>query len=347
MNPEKIETQTPPKSDADHSQSCKLEMNPEKSKPKPRYSTLEPLSCPSFSFSPSRIDHQEMETLSRNITKGKNNVVVAAKGEDDDLDEVEEIMKRVQKKEHPTIEANDDDIVLASCPKSVSNPHDLVPEISLIDLHTIDDYHHKNSPRLFSTHNAYSLLPLSLKNNNSKCKIVYICRNPLDLFVSLWYFSQKFSGGEKIKPHSLDLYFDNFCQGIHAFGPFWNHVLEFWKASQEMSHKILFLKYEDLKKDNVFFVKKLADFLEFPFSLEEEQQGMIEEISKFCSIERMKSFEINKVGKHDSLSIPNSSFFRKGKVGDWRNILTPQMVDNGKKLIQEKFRDSNISFDFE
>uniref|UniRef100_A0A803NGN1 Sulfotransferase n=1 Tax=Cannabis sativa TaxID=3483 RepID=A0A803NGN1_CANSA len=342
-----------------------------------------------------------METLSRNITKGKNNVVVAAKGEDDDLDEVEEIMKRVQKKEHPTIEgnsycfyngfwisnnlfkgvisfqkhyvANDDDIVLASCPKSgttwlkaltftiinrshftlsntpllVSNPHDLVPEISLIDLHTIDDYHHKNSPRLFSTHNAYSLLPLSLKNNNSKCKIVYICRNPLDLFVSLWYFSQKFSGGEKIKPHSLDLYFDNFCQGIHAFGPFWNHVLEFWKASQEMSHKILFLKYEDLKKDNVFFVKKLADFLEFPFSLEEEQQGMIEEISKFCSIERMKSFEINKVGKHDSLSIPNSSFFRKGKVGDWRNILTPQMVDNGKKLIQEKFRDSNISFDFE
>uniref|UniRef100_A0A803R8T2 Uncharacterized protein n=1 Tax=Cannabis sativa TaxID=3483 RepID=A0A803R8T2_CANSA len=30
-------------------------MNPEKSKPKPRYSTLEPLSCPSFSFSPSRM----------------------------------------------------------------------------------------------------------------------------------------------------------------------------------------------------------------------------------------------------------------------------------------------------
>ncbi|XP_062099656.1 flavonol 3-sulfotransferase-like [Humulus lupulus] len=324
------------------------------------------------------------------------NVAVAER--DEDGDEFEEIIKKVQKIKHPTIEgryyylyngfwitdslfkgvisfqkhyvANDDDIVLASCPKSgttwlkaltftitnrshftlsntpllVSNPHDLVPEISFIDLHTLDDDHNKSSQRLFSTHNAYSLLPHSIKN--SKCKIVYICRNPLDLFVSLWHFSQKFSGS-KIEPSSFELYFDNFSQGIHAFGPFWNHVLEFWKASQELPHKILFLKFEDLKKDNVFFIKKLADFLGFPFSLEEEQQGLIEEISKFCSIDRMKSFEINKVGKNDPMSIPNSSFFRKGKVGDWRNFLTPQMVERGKKLIQEKFKDSNITFDFE
>ncbi|EOY19852.1 hypothetical protein QUC31_005935 [Theobroma cacao] len=38
-------------------------------------------------------------------------------------------------------------------------------------------------PRIVSTHAPFAFLPPSLKDSNSK--IVYICRNPMDLFISL------------------------------------------------------------------------------------------------------------------------------------------------------------------
>ncbi|XP_062097965.1 cytosolic sulfotransferase 15-like [Humulus lupulus] len=268
--------------------------------------------------------------------------------------------------------ARNEDILLASCPKSgttwlkslvftimkrtdfdfkprtndnnnsplfTTNPHQLIPllELSL----PIENM----KPRIMNTHIPYSSLPPSIKH--SDCKIVYICRNPLDVFVSHWHFSHKFFG-DKIEPRHLEESFDMFCKGIHAFGPFWDHVLGFWNASLEMPHKILFLKYEDLKRDNVFFIKKIAEFLGFPFSVEEENQGVPKEIERLCSLEHLKSLSVNKTGKYSIglFELSNSSFFRKGEMGDWMNYLTPQMAERGKKLIQEKFGQSGLMFNF-
>ena len=57
----------------------------------------------------------------------------------------------------------------------------------------------------------------------------------------------------------------------------------------------------------------------------------------------MKNLEVNKNGKHPS-GLLYSSFFRKGKVGDWRNFLTPLMAERLEKLIQEKLEGSGLSF---
>ncbi|KAM6559716.1 hypothetical protein CsatA_028955 [Cannabis sativa] len=260
-------------------------------------------------------------------------------------------------------EARDDDIILASCPKSgttwlkslifsivnrnnssninslfTANPHDLIPmlELSLPMENMI-------KPRLLNTHIPYPSLPPSIKD--SHCKIVYICRNPLDVFVSHWHFAHRFSGEDDIEPCHLEECFHMFCKGIHAFGPFWDHILGFWKASLEMPHKILFLKYEELKKDEVFFIKRIADFLGFPFSKEEEHCGVPQQIEQLCSFQSLKNMDVNKTGKH-SLGMSNSSFFRKGEIGDWVNYLTPQMAEHGKKLIQEKIGESGLMFDF-
>ncbi|XP_062099668.1 cytosolic sulfotransferase 7-like [Humulus lupulus] len=265
-------------------------------------------------------------------------------------------------------EARDDDILLASCPKSgttwlkslvfaivnrthhncatysnnnndsplfTTNPHNLIP------FHASSHFTSSMKPRLLSTHNPYPLLPPSIKS--SDCKVVYICRNPLDLFVSHWYFNHKFWGDNE--PHHLEEQFDIFCKGIHILGPFWDHILGFRKASLEMPHKILFLKYEDLKRDSVFFIRKMADFLGFSFSAEEENRGVPQEIEKLCSFEHLKNLDVNKTGKQ-SFGSSNSLYFRKGEVGDWMNHLTPEMAKRGKKLIQEKFEQSDITFEF-
>ncbi|KAK8271476.1 hypothetical protein V6Z11_D11G263200 [Gossypium hirsutum] len=190
-------------------------------------------------------------------------------------------------------------------------------------------------PRLFSIHLPYASLPTSIKDSNRK--IVYLC--------------------EGFEPVSLDGAFEMFCQGINEFGPFFDHVLGYWRASQEKSSKILFLQYEDFKEDIDSHLKKLAMFLGVPFTNEEEKQEVVEEIAKICSFENMKDLEVNKKGeqtfrypqetfsgKTKTIEVLREAFFRKAKTGDWSNYLTPSMVERLEKLIQEKLENSGLTF---
>ncbi|KAK9283941.1 hypothetical protein L1049_012198 [Liquidambar formosana] len=70
-----------------------------------------------------------------------------------------------------------------------------------------------------------------------------------------------------------------------------------------------------MKENTISHVKSLAEFLEYPFSVEEESDGVIEEISRFCSFENLKELEPNKTGRF--LWVENKTFFRKALVGDW------------------------------
>ncbi|KAL7106055.1 hypothetical protein ACP275_07G086900 [Erythranthe tilingii] len=100
----------------------------------------------------------------------------------------------------------------------------------------------------------------------SECRIIYICRNPLDMFISYRHFSLENKFVKDATPLELDEAFDMFCTGIHIMGPFWDHVLGFWNAHLENPRKVLFLKYEDLKEDIGFNGKKIVEFLECPFT---------------------------------------------------------------------------------
>lgn len=88
---------------------------------------------------------------------------------------------------------------------------------------------------------------------------------------------------------SIEEGFDMFCNGIQVAGPFWEHVLGYWKMSLKYPERVLFLKYEDLKEDFTSNLKKIADFLNYPFSDDEIEQGVVEEISMLCSFENLKN----------------------------------------------------------
>jgi hypothetical protein len=268
-------------------------------------------------------------------------------------------------------QASDTDVVLATIPKSgttwlkalafavvnrkrfavmsnshpllASNPHDLVPffEYKLYaNGHQLPDLSNLPQPRLFGTHVPFSSLPNSIKK--SDCRVVYICRNPLDTFISSWHYSNKLRPGSQA-PMLLDEAFEMYCKGIIGFGPFWEHMLGYWKESIEKPHKVLFLKYEDMKEDITSQLKILAEFLGFPFSLEEERSGVIEKIAKLCSFENLKELEVNKSGKSIK-NFENKDLFRKGEVGDWVNYLSPTMVKQLTKLMEEKLGAAGLSF---
>ncbi|CAI9096579.1 OLC1v1032760C1 [Oldenlandia corymbosa var. corymbosa] len=229
----------------------------------------------------------------------------------------------------------------SSSPLLTNVSHSLIPymEIDLV----------KNPPNrnpefpLLSTHSPFTSLPESVRNTPD-CKIIYICRDPKDTLVSQWHYIKHMM----IDGVSIEFWFDRFREGKIPWGPYWDHVLGYWKASIEMPEKVLFLKYEDLKKKTSFCVKRLAEFMGKPFSHQEEVEGLPEKMVKLCSFENLSNLEVNKVGKVEATGqkeIGNGAFFRKGIIGDWKNCLTSEMIETLDRITREMFTGSDLVFD--
>nr|P52836.2 RecName: Full=Flavonol 3-sulfotransferase; Short=F3-ST [Flaveria chlorifolia]AAA33342.2 flavonol 3-sulfotransferase [Flaveria chlorifolia] len=223
----------------------------------------------------------------------------------------------------------------STSPLLTTMPHDCIPLLEK-DLEKIQENQRNSLYTPISTHFHYKSLPESARTSN--CKIVYIYRNMKDVIVSYYHFLRQIVK-LSVEEAPFEEAFDEFCQGISSCGPYWEHIKGYWKASLEKPEIFLFLKYEDMKKDPVPSVKKLADFIGHPFTPKEEEAGVIEDIVKLCSFEKLSSLEVNKSGMHrpeEAHSIENRLYFRKGKDGDWKNYFTDEMTQKIDKLIDEK-----------
>ncbi|KAL2898072.1 Cytosolic sulfotransferase 15 [Bienertia sinuspersici] len=263
-------------------------------------------------------------------------------------------------------EAHDTDILLASLPKTgttwlksllytitnrenlsknhplhTKNPHELVLQL---DLNEPDVIAQVPSPRLFATHVPYSSLPDSIKTSN--CRIVYVCRNPLDTFVSSWHYFLQFEISKETKPNEelMEEYLGKYSKGVSPYGPHDDHVLGYWKESIQNPEKVFFLEYEGLKTEPHAHLIRLAEFLGFPFSKDEENDNVVDEIIDLCSIKSLKEMEVNKSGKWFPW-VENKYLFRKGEVGDWINYLTPSMAKQFHPM-QEKLKKAGFSSKF-
>ncbi|PPD66526.1 hypothetical protein GOBAR_DD36602 [Gossypium barbadense] len=207
-------------------------------------------------------------------------------------------------------------------------PHDCIP---FLEFHEYSTAVTGSEIPLFASHLPYTCLPKSVIH--SDCKIVYICRDPKDTFVSMWFFLRKFVAGKNSTDQRLNL---------SSHGPYWEHILGYWEASIRRPEKILFLKYEDLVEDTQLWVKKLAEFFGCPFSAGGEREGVVKE----CSFESLRDLEVNKSGKHEKRGrvIENSAYFRKGVVGDWRNYLSDEMGKKIDVIMEEKLMGPGFTF---
>jgi hypothetical protein len=228
-------------------------------------------------------------------------------------------------------------------PLLICNPQDLVPflEMPYRQLqHPIAELEELASPRLLSTHLPVKLLPPSVSVLG--CRIVYLCRNPKDVLVSLWHFINKVK-----ENHTIDKAFELFSKGESSYGPIWDHNLGFWKKSMSQSDRVLFLKYDEMMARPVEHVKMLAEFLRVPFTDEEVSRGVVEDVVHLCSFDKLKSIPVNSSGVSDRfcrVPIENSCFFRAGKVGDWTNHLTEEMAKKLDGIVEEKLRGSGLTF---
>ncbi|XP_072990294.1 flavonol 4'-sulfotransferase-like [Typha latifolia] len=232
---------------------------------------------------------------------------------------------------------------LAQNPILSHHPHDCV--IFMDELFASGHGHKLEpmpSPRILHTHMAYSLLPASVRDDDLGCRIIYLCRDPKDTVVSMWRFVEK-SNHEKAKEFPFDKLCDMFCEGTSPAGPIWDHVLQYWRESLRRPEKVLFLKYEEMLENTVEIVKMLGEFLGCPFSEEEEREGVVEEVVRICSFENLKGLKVNKVGSQGSFwKFSNSSYFRKGGVGDWKNHMSMEMAKKMDEVMRGKIKGSGL-----
>nr|BAK03878.1 predicted protein [Hordeum vulgare subsp. vulgare] len=243
----------------------------------------------------------------------------------------------------------------ADHPLHRNSPHDLVRFLELAD----QDgdgliYEEVPSPRLLATHVPYSLLPHSITgtDDGSGGRIMYVCRDPKDTFVSFWHYHEKTTatlqqmadvGGASEAMPTFEEAFELFCQGQSAEGPQWRHTLEYWEASCRSPDKVLFLRYEDLLLDPPGSLRKIAAFMACPFSPEEEAAGVVRDIVELCSLGTLKGLEVNRRGS-TMLGLKNDAFFRNGTVGDWSNCMTPAMAARLDGIVAEALEGSTLTF---
>lgn len=186
--------------------------------------------------------------------------------------------------------------------------------------------------RFFTSHLPYSLMP-GIRDSNAK--YVYVVRNPKDVAVSTYYHDQSkhnYNG-------TWEDHFKLFIQGKIMFGSFFDHVLPWWEANKK-SNNILFVKYEDMKRDLEEVIRTVADFLGIKADM--ELINIVLEKSSFGTMAADKKTNLNWVPQREGVP----GHFRKGTVGDWRNHFTKEQNKAFDPLYLEKMSGTGLQFDF-
>ncbi|XP_070555615.1 sulfotransferase 1B1-like [Ptychodera flava] len=193
------------------------------------------------------------------------------------------------------------------------------------------------SPRLLCTHMNYDRLPTELYEK--KPKVIYLARNPKDVAVSAFnHFSKPPLGLYDDFPSFLA----DFTDGAKEIGNFvsWgSHVLDWWKRRNE--NNVLYLKYEDMKKDLQSGIKSMAEFIGKDLS-----PDTIEKIAYHCSIEKMKQHAMDDP-MVKAMGWKESPTIRKGQVGGWKTTFTVAQSELLDKCYDEWLKGSGLEFQFE
>ncbi|XP_069830979.1 amine sulfotransferase-like [Dendropsophus ebraccatus] len=197
------------------------------------------------------------------------------------------------------------------------------------------DFNSRPSPRLFTTHLPYYLMPRDLRFRTGK--IIYVFRNPKDVLVSLYHFYQ-------LRPNikstiNWETFIDLYISGKVGSCSWFDHVRGWYTHKEDFN--ILFVTYEEMKKDLRSAVKKICKFV--AINLDEEAIDTVVERATFTNMKHDPVANY-KFLSNDVLDQSKGDFLRKGIVGDWKNHMTVAQSEMLDKVYKEKMGDLPIKF---
>ncbi|GLH10765.1 uncharacterized protein GBIM_15665 [Gryllus bimaculatus] len=118
-----------------------------------------------------------------------------------------------------------------------------------------------------------------------------------------------------------DFHFECFMEDLLIYTPFWDHVLEFWEMRKQKPN-ILFVLFEDMKKDLPATIRKVATFLG-----REVSAAQVAGLSDHLDFQSMRDNPaVNRVPQLEAERgplAPEQRFLRRGEVGDGRRVMAP------------------------
>jgi hypothetical protein len=215
------------------------------------------------------------------------------------------------------------------------------PEASIGVLKTTDtfcataDIEDLLRPRTFKSHFPYNHFPPG-RPNTTPCKYIYVTRNPKDAAVSLYcMFSQAYVTGMTWDTYWADR--NKYC----FYGNYFDHVLSWWPHREDQN--VLFMKYEDMKKDLPAAVAKVASFIGADISA--ETVAKITDMTSFKKMKADKSTNFSWDKAYDKDGEP--TFLRKGIVGDWKNFFTTEQSAEMDEICARRLKDTGLELTFE
>ena len=176
-------------------------------------------------------------------------------------------------------------------------------------------------PRAFKSHYPYDIFP-SGPPHTTPCRYIYVARNPKDVAVSL-YFQMK---SLFISDIEWDDYWRKYVTGEMPFGNYFDHLLS-WLPHKD-DKNVLFLKYEDMKRDLPGAVSQIASFIGANLS-----NDVITKIADLTSFDKMKN---DTTANYSWSRKEGDEFLRKGIVGDWKNFLTAEQSTEIDSIYAER-----------
>ncbi|XP_062704881.1 luciferin sulfotransferase-like [Aedes albopictus] len=201
--------------------------------------------------------------------------------------------------------------------------------------------HNMPSPRFVKCHLPWQLLPNEM--DQVRPKMIYIARNPKDLCVSYYYYCQLI--------HQTDGSFEDFCEIFLAdnapIGPMWAHMLSFWKRRNQPN--ILFLKYEDMKRNLPTVIRQTAEFMNVGRNLTDEDVQQLCDHLQFDRMQKNPAVNMEPLMKNSAQIDDKASvkFIRKGAIGDWKNHMSEELSRRFDAWISEHFDGTGLEFDYE
>jgi len=197
-------------------------------------------------------------------------------------------------------------------------------------------------PRVIKTHLPVELMPEGVLTNS---KIIYVARNPRDVVLS-WY-----NHWTVIEGYTGDFngFFDAFLEDVGGYySPYFSHNIGYWNIRNR--DNMLFIFYEDMKKDLKSVIQKVADFVG-----KELTDSQIEILYDHLQFDNMKNNKaVNKEEEIQGLlkmtgikSIGDGKFMNKGKSGGWRSKLTEDQITRMQAWEQDRQKNTDLKFQYE
>jgi hypothetical protein len=182
--------------------------------------------------------------------------------------------------------------------------------------------------RLIKTH-----LPHQLTPRHDEAKYICVVRNPKDCVVSFFHHTRGFPKHYHFANGSFETFFLLFIDGKVDFGDYFAHLRSWLEHKGDPN--VLFLTYEDMRRDTRAAILKVATFLDpavYPARLLANNEKMLQAVLHHSSLDSMKKDP----GRWSSTRpAAHTPFIRKGSVGDWEELLTDQQATQLDRRMKE------------